>query len=116
MKKFLIILFVFMAVFIMPSFASPTGGGDILLEFTVSGSVDCDFTIAVDQVVPVNTQMDFIFIENIVPVGRSKMHILSGLSAIETNIQLRAVEELMLRKTTMNELSGNLIRYVRLSA
>lgn len=112
MKKFLILIFILMAVFIMPSFASPTGGGDSVTEFSIPSFVDTDFSVMESQVESLQMKTNSIITENIVPVSRSKIHILSQISAIETNIQLKAVEELMLQKATVGVLSGNLIRYV----
>ena len=116
MKKLLIIFFVLMTVFVLPSFASPTGGGDILLELSIPSFVDADFSVMESQPELPNMGTPFIIAENTVIVGRSKMSILSSLSAMKANIKLKAVEELMLRKTTVGVLSGNLIRYVRLAA
>ncbi len=116
MKKVLILIFILLAVFIMPSFASPTGGGDSVAEYSIPSFFDAEFSVTESQAKLPIMEFNFIVIENIVPVSRSKMHILSMLSAMETNIKLKSVEELMLRKTTINELSGNLIRYVRLAA
>ena len=112
MKKVLILIFIFMAVFILPTFASPTGGGDSV----ISSFVDADFSVTESQVEPINTEINFVFIENVFTIKRPTIRMLSRMSAMKTNMKLKAVEELMLKKTTVNELSGNLIRYVRLAA
>lgn len=118
MKKFLILFFMVMTVFVLPSFASPTGGGDSVLELSGASFVNADLSLAESQVELINTEMDFtiLTLENIVPLSRSKTHIMSTLSAMEINIKLKSLKRFILVKTTMNELSGNLIRYVRLAA
>lgn len=116
MKKFLILFFMLMTVFILPSFASPPGGGGSILELSIPSFVDADLSITESQAEFPDMGSTFINVENIAVIGRSKMSILSKLSAMKANIKLKAIEELMLRKTTVGVLSGNLIRYVRQAA